>query len=404
MIGDYLLFALNGIRNRKLRSWLTMLGIFVGIMSVVAIISLGEGLQKGIDETFQEVGYDRIIILPGGGGFTQAGGAYTSAKLTDDDLETVRDNRGVDFAIGIHAESMHVEYEGEKSFATIWGARAHDTIQDNLRFLIFLNPVQGRYLKDGEANRALIGVRTSELFGTDVEMEVGDTIKVKDKDFRIVGVTEEIGDPNQDAKIVIPLETHYELLGKDNEYSRILAKVESGFAPSEVAESLEEDMRKDRGVEEDEEDFTVQTLEDAIETVTNILAIVQAVLSGIAAISLVVGSIGIMTTMYTSVIERTKQIGIMKAVGAKNSDIQLIFMMEAGILGLIGGTIGIILGGALSYGITQVGRQSIDFLKFFFPPELVVATLTFSFIIGSAAGFFPARQAAGLQPVEALRK
>ena len=195
-----------------------------------------------------------------------------------------------------------------------------------------------------------------------------------------------------------------DLIGIKEEYSAVFAKVSQGEKPAEIADRILRAIRRDRGQKEGFEDFTVSTSEDIIKSINTILGVVQAVFIGIALISLFVGGIGIMNTMYTSVLEQTNEIGIMKAIGAQNKDILGIFLMESGLLGLFGGGIGILLGIGLSKIVEFVGRGFAgDVLKASFPWYLIVGCLLFSVIIGLISGGFPARQASKMQPVDALR-
>ncbi|MCX6694968.1 MAG: ABC transporter permease [Candidatus Altiarchaeota archaeon] len=178
-----------------------------------------------------------------------------------------------------------------------------------------------------------------------------------------------------------------------------------GFKPSDVAEDIKKELRRKHGVKEDEEDFSVQTAEQMIKSFLVILNMIQWVLTGIALISLAVGCIGIMTTMYTSVLERTNQIGVMKAVGATRSDILLLFMIEAGMLGVVGGVIGCILGLALSNGVVFLSDRywEAGILKANMSPLLLLGVVVLSFVMGSLSGLLPAWRAAKLTPVEAIR-
>ena len=172
-----------------------------------------------------------------------------------------------------------------------------------------------------------------------------------------------------------------------------------------MAEDIEEELRDERNEKEGQETFSVQSFSQLLETFTDIFAVIQAVFVGIAAISLVVGGIGIMNTMYTSVLERTKEIGTMKAVGAKNSDIFKIFLFESGLLGLVGGTIGILMGMGIAKSVEYIAMIQLGspFIKAVFGLPLIIGALTFSFLVGTISGVLPAMQAAKLKPADALR-
>jgi putative ABC transport system permease protein len=175
---------------------------------------------------------------------------------------------------------------------------------------------------------------------------------------------------------------------------------------AQVTENIKKSLRTSRKVDKGKEDFTVQTPESLLATLNSILMIIEAVLVGIAAISLLVGGIGIMNTMYTAVLERTKEIGIMKAVGATNREIMFLFLIESGLLGLIGGLIGVLLGFGISKSVEMVAFQVYEspLIQAEFSFWLLSGALMFAFLVGSFSGWFPARQAARLNPIEALRK
>ncbi|MFH0860147.1 MAG: ABC transporter permease [Candidatus Altiarchaeota archaeon] len=407
MFYDYLKLGIGNITHRKLRSWLTMIGIFVGIMTVVALISLGQGLQNSIDREFEKVGGDRIMVTPGGGGLGMTSNPgmsdFTAAKLRESDLDVIRNVRGVDQAIGILVQSGQVKLRRETKYAQVYGI---DTDVETLGFLKqfdYFIVDQGRYFRDSDRYKAIVGVDTGDsLF--DRDLNVGDKIWIEDIEFDIVGINKKAGNPAHDQKIVIPLETAKEVFGKTDEFAMISVKTAKGFEPANVAEEIKKKLRRHRDVKEDEEDFSVETAEAAIEAFKTVLNIVQSFLVGIAAISLIVGGIGIMTTMYTSVTERTKQIGIMKAIGARNSDIMRIFLIESGLLGMVGGIIGVVFGLMLSKGVEQLAHYyDIELFTAWISWELIVGALTFSFIIGCVSGVFPARKAARMNPVDALR-
>ncbi len=403
MIADYLKLAIDGIMHRKLRSWLTMVGIFIGIIAVVALISLGQGLQKVIDEQFEMVGGDRIIVTPGGGTFGAIGGSFVSAKLHKSDLDVIEKVRGVDSAVGVIIATGNVKADDKRIVVSIFGAPTDPKYQKLLRQIDFFAVDEGRYLKEGDKYKAQVGVRTRDFFDTDIG--VGDKIKLEGIMFDVVGKNKKTGNPFHDSKITIPIETAQELFNKSDEYSSIMIKVEKGSDIDEVAENIKEKLRRHRGVKEDEEDFTVETAENVVGVFKDVFSLVTGFLAGIAAISLFVGGIGIMTTMYTSILERTHQIGIMKAVGARNSDIQLMFLIESGMLGLVGGIIGVILGLLLSkfaeYLVVNYG--GIDIFRVYASPELIIGALLFSFLVGCFSGYLPARRASKMHPVEALR-
>ena len=398
-IFDYFKLAFKNLRTRKKRTWLTMLGIFIGIAAVVSLISLGQGLQTTINEQFEMMGTDKIIVVPGGGFF----GLGAGAELTKDDMEVVKDVRDVEAVTEMLYKIAKVEFKDEVKYTIVSGIPLDENrkiIEDMQGFGVEV----GRDLKEGEKYKALISylINRGEFFEEAVTTK--DKILIEDKEFRVVGSIQRIGNPQDDSQLLIPLETARELFDEPDKVDMILVQVQKGTDPDEVAEDIKKELRKFREVEEGEEDFSVQTYQDIIDTFNNILNIVQIVVIGIAAISLLVGGIGIMNTMYTAVLERTNEIGIMKAVGGKNSDVLLIFLLESGTLGLAGGVIGIGLGIGFSKLVEFIAVQSgTTLLKAYFPWYLIVGALAFSFIVGTISGILPARRAAKLKPVDALR-
>jgi putative ABC transport system permease protein len=200
------------------------------------------------------------------------------------------------------------------------------------------------------------------------------------------------------------METARELFNEPKLDSMLIAQTEKGVEPARVGKEVNKKLRDRRNQKEGEEDFLVQTPEQLQATFGSILAVLQIVVIGIAAISLLVGGIGIMNTMYTSVVERTREIGIMKAVGARNSDVWLIFLTESGMLGLVGGTLGVLVGVSLAYAAQlAAAANGLELFKANFEPALIIGALLFSFVVGAVSGTLPARQAASLKPADALR-
>lgn len=407
MIADYFKFALNGIRQRKLRSWLTMIGVFIGITAVVALISIGQGMQAAIDDQFKKVGSNRIIVSPGGGGLEGGSSMLTSglvsAKLTDDDIDFIRKIRGVESAVGPVIKPVKVKFNDEVKYLTSANVPTDDESIKFLKNIEFFIIEEGEYLEDVDRDKVIIGYETA--YSTfDTEIKIGDKIFIEDQKFEVMGIYKKTGNPVHDKKVAMSIGVAREMFDMEDDVSSIFITVKDGFDVTDVAERIKKDLRKERGLKEGEEDFSVSTAEQMVGMFKDLLAVIQFVLIGIAAISLLVGGIGIMTTMYTSVIERTHEIGIMKAIGARNLDITLIFLIESGLLGVAGGIIGIILGLMLSF-IVQFGAQAagLDIMKAYISVWLIAGALLFSFVVGTISGFFPARRASKLNPVDALR-
>ncbi len=402
---DYFFLAVGGIRKRKLRSWLTMLGIFVGIAAVVGLISISQGLQGAVEEQFNTLGANRIIVQAGSGFLGPPGSTSGVSKITQHDLDLIEKVRGVKMAGGFNMKISRLEFNEKTKFVYAMGI---PTDESRKVFGNNFQATEGRDFGKGDSNSnvAIIGnnyVTDSKIFGKTIG--VGNKITLEGQEFRVVGVLKKIGNPPDDQSIILPIEKIWDLFSDKDQYASIYAEVDKGFQPAEVAERVEEEMRKDRKQKEGNEDFQVQTSEQLLKSFSTILNVVQAVIVGIAAISLIVGSIGVMNTMYTAVLERTREIGIMKAVGAKNRDIMLLFLIESGLYGLVGGLVGIAVGLGLGKAVEVIARVYLgsDLLRASMSPTLIFGALAFSFILGCISGVAPARQAAKLNPVQALR-
>jgi len=403
MIKDYFIFSIKSIKNRRIRSWLTMLGIFVGIAAVVALISLSQGMQNAITTQFKRVGSNRITITPGAFFAGATSSDFSVAKLTTDDLEVVRKVSGVDYAISVYTKTAMVKFRKQGKFLNIFGTPTDPTSRRAIDEIGLFDIEEGRQLKEGDKFKAVLGNRVAhDAFLR--EIEVGDKIELEDKTFEVVGIQKKIGTGIHDIIIRIPLETAREIFNEPDEISMLFVTAKDEKNVDATVQNIKKALRKYRNIKEGEEDFTVQAATKTIEQLNQILDVVQIVLVGIAAISLLVGGIGIMNTMFTSVLERTQEIGIMKAIGARNSDIFTIFLIESGVLGLVGGSIGvalgIFLGKLVEYYATTAG---LGILKASFSWYLIAGTLAFSYVVGTLSGILPAIQASKQKPVDALR-
>ena len=401
MAADFLRLGFQNLRRRKLRSWLTMIGIFIGIAAVVSLISLGQGLQDYITGEFEKMGSDKIIIMPKGMGAHGSGGA--SLILTSDDLKVIEEVRGVEWASGYLVKQGQAKFKGEAGIGFATGIEPEDF--ERLLELGSFTIYEGRSLKKGDKYNVVVGYNHAHEDIWKRNIEIGDTIEIEGYDFKVVGVISKIGNPIDDRILYVTKDVLKEILNIKDEESQILVKTAQGFDPEEVADTIERKLRRFRGEKEDQETFNVQTSEQLLKTFGNIFSVVQAVLVGIAGISLLVGGIGIMNTMYTSVLERTKEIGTMKAIGAKNNQILLLFLFESGLLGLVGGAIGVGIGIGLAKGAEYIAGLYLgtNILQASMDPVIMFGALGFSFVIGALSGILPARQAAKLKPVDALR-
>ncbi len=397
---DYLQISLKSIFNRKLRSWLTMVGIFIGIAAVVALSSLGIGLQHFINAEFEELGVDKIFIMPGGAIF----GAGGVDALTHDDVDLISKVRGVETVGGFMFSTARVEWKDELWWNVVMGVS--DDPEEQSAVLTSNYAVKfGRPIKKGEKYKAIIGYDYSHSKDFKKPLNIGDKVYINGYKFDVVGALDKVGNKADDRTIIIPVDTARELFGVPTRLDSIIVKTNSGEDPALVAERIERAMRRDRGQDEGEEDFAVQTAQDFLDSLMKIIGIVIGTVLLIAFISLLVGAVGIMNTMYTAVLERTQEIGVMKAIGARNSDVLYLFLFESGMLGLTGGVIGLLMGVGLALLASYLAQTlgGFELLKASFPVYLIIGSLVFSFVVGVLSGILPAKQAAMKNPVDSLR-
>ena len=407
MIFDYFRIALSNLTRRKLRSWLTVIGIFIGIMAVVGLVSLSQGMENALLSEFKKLGTNRIVISPGGAAMGPAGGSLSASKFTEDDYDAIKNIRGTDMSASIYSKTAYITFGKETKQDIVWGFPFDSERIEFYKTQSMFDIEKGRLLRSSDKYKAMVGWSTANEF-FDKKIKVGSKIYLNGVEFEVVGIHKKIGGlagAASDNIVRIPKSAAREIFNEPDEVTTIFMRVRDDYDVEDVAEEVKRKLRKFRDVKEGEEDFSVQTSAQVIAAFENILGVVQAVLVGLAAISLLVGGIGIMNTMYTSVVERTKEIGIMKSVGAKNSTIMIIFLIESGMLGMVGGAIGVALGLGIGKAAEIVALQfDITSLQAYTGFPLIMGALLFAFVVGAIAGTLPALQASKLHPVDALRK
>lgn len=405
MLKDYAVFSLKNLRSRRLRSWLTMIGIFIGIAAVVSLIGLGEGLRLAITSQFGFLGPDVLAVQASGIAFAGPPGSAVANPLSDDLVEEIEKANGVEASIARYLESVTIEFNDRQQIV-IAGSIPNGENRKLLETMVNLRTEDGRLLKDGDTRKIVVGnnFKQDDEFGRGVK--VGDRVLVNGISFEVVGILEKKGSFIFDNNMLMNENSMIDILGTEKEkVDAIAVKVKDQERIAETKANIEELLRKERNVDKGEEDFQVQSPQQTLEALNSTLFAVQLFVYIIAAISLAVGGIGIMNTMYTSVLERTKEIGIMKSIGARNSAIFTIFFIESGLLGTVGGVIGALIGMGLAYGISFLGRLFLgsNLIQASIDPLLIVGALVFSFLIGSLFGVLPAYQASKLNPVDSLR-
>ncbi len=407
--------ALNIILHSRLRSWLTIVGIVIGIAAIVSIVSLGQGAQRTIAQNLNALSADIITINSGfsraagpGAGFRGFGGGRDEASsnsnvknLTVQDVLVLKSIPNIEQVTGMVSGSADVAYLGKNARVSLQGvdpAVWKDIVSTELS--------SGRYLIQGDVNTVVVGGRVANATFSNVQ--INRPITIGGKTFRISGILKESGN-NDDSRIFIPIANAITILdNKDaKSFDSIIVKMKDIALTDDTVTQISNKLMLSHGIlQQSKKDFSVTSLKSIQERISSTLNSASLFLSAIAAISLLVGAIGIMNTMFTSVLERTKEIGILKAIGAKNSDILTIFLLNSGIIGLIGGIFGVIIGVIGSGFIGQLasgsfGRFSLN--SAYVDPMLVISVFLLSIVVGLIAGAVPAYRASKLRPVEALR-
>ncbi|MBM3200081.1 ABC transporter permease [Candidatus Woesearchaeota archaeon] len=395
MIADFFKLGLLNMKHRKIRSWLTILGIIIGIASIVALISISQGLENAIVEQFSKMGVQDIRVVPKGLRGPPTSGI--SVVFTKDDVETIKNVKGVDYVLGVLFQMTNVKSGNEeKLLSTI----AYPTELVQQAFIdVDLGFEYGRAFTKGEKGSIILGHNIAkDAFKK--EIRVKNSLEVNDKLFKVVGIFEESGTPTVDNAIILALDDARVLYNKPDEVSVMTVHMLEGTDSEKLVKDIKRKLKRARG----NENFDVFTPQQILDQMSTILGVVGIVLAGIASISLLVGGIGIMNSMYTSVLERTRDIGVMKAVGATNSNILTVFLIESGLIGLVGGLAGILLGTGVAFSFGEVAKQlGFSLLLIKININLLAFALAFSFFVGVVSGTLPAVRASKLKPVDALR-
>ncbi len=404
MIKDFFFLSLNSLKRRKVRSWLTILGILIGIVAVVSLISLGNNLKSAVNAQFGISSTEVITIRAGGLSGYGPPGTGVIKKLTEEDVTAVSRLNTVERAVRRNIRSGKLEYNNK----VIFGYTTNIPDGSDREFVyeqIDIEAEAGKLLKDGDGNKVMLGYNFyNNKVGLEKRIFPGNKILLQDKEFEVIGITKKKGSFILDNVVYMNSKPMENLLNFGDEVDIIAVKVKDKKLIEKAKEQIEELLRKRRDVKKGEEDFEVSTPEASMSTVNNVLTGVQTFIVMIALISIIVGAIGIINTMTTAVLERRREIGAMKAIGATNKQIFTLFLIESGLLGLTGGLLGVIFGISVGYvGTTALNnfigantKPSIDTI-------LIIASLIGSFLIGAVSGIVPALKAAKESPVDALR-
>lgn len=392
---ESLIMAINSVKERKSRSVLTVLGIVIGIAAIVSLVSIGEGTKATVEDAFSSFGANKIIVTSGFG-MSGFGAPTVSDKLTNKDVDNIERIRGVELAIPVSMQSIPVEYKGNSMPVVVIGVDM-DVSED------FFSDVQGyelgagRFPKKGDKYSCVVGYSVANDIYPD-EVRIRDKLSIKGVDVRVVGILKQQGNSQDDAAVIMPLEGFKEVAGTED-IGYILVKIADSSMMETTGNIIQEYLDKEHG----EDAFTAMSTVQLAEQIGGILNMLSLLLGAIAAISLLVAGIGIANTMFMTVIERTKEIGIMKSIGATQKNILEIFLIEAAIIGLIGGVLGCGLGIVLSGVISQASVYLGISIQTAVTPTLLAVGMSFAVVVGVVSGFIPARKAAKMNPIEALR-
>jgi putative ABC transport system permease protein len=394
-------YALLNVRKRKMRSGLTILSILIGITAIYALVSFGVGLQNYVNVLAEDAGVDKLFIQGRGIG---APGTDENFRLSQEDVDFVKKINGIQEISGLYVGTVEVKKDRQLKF--VFGTGMDATKMNFLEEAFTVKIEKGRQLKKGDIDKVTLGYNYQEentIFRKSVR--VGEKLEINGKIFQVVGFYEKIGNPQDDSNVYFTYESYEEIFPEDKDrFGWIMVKANRNTDPGLLAERITDKLRKYKNQEEGKEDFFVQTFEDALQTFTAIITVLNGILVLIALVSLIVAAVNTMNTMYTAVLERTKEIGIMKSIGARNSDILSIFVFESGFLGMTGGIAGVLLGFLISSAGGIIAAQAgFSFLEPSFPLWLTVSSITFSFVVGAVSGILPALRASKLKPVDALR-
>jgi putative ABC transport system permease protein len=405
-ITQVLIEALESLNGNKLRSGLTILGIVIGVAAVIAMLGIGNGAQDTILGSINDIGTNILFVFSG----NDQADLRNVRPLTEKDAKSLADPFAAPdiLAVAPVVQSQgEISANGEKGNVSVNGVMpVHQQVRNETL-------TEGTFIDEtqllGYASVAVIGPDTADTYFGRHEGVVGETIRINGQPFRVIGVLGAKGGGvtgNQDDRILVPLTTAQSRLaggGVSGEVDMIYIQAISAEAVPQAAEEAAQILRTRHRTAIGEDDFTVYSQDDFVNTASNITGVLTIFLGGIAGISLLVGGIGIMNIMLVSVAERTREIGLRKALGARKRDILTQFLAESALLSLLGGLMGILFGWLIAVGVEQVSiALGSPFNTTISVDSILLATL-FSAAVGLFFGLYPANRAASLEPVEALR-
>ncbi|MDW7730824.1 MAG: ABC transporter permease [Methanolobus sp.] len=411
----YLKLAANILVHSKIRSWLTIIGIVIGVGSVVTIMSLSDSMAADMEERFADMdltliqvspGYTRAMSAMGGGGGPPGGGggggsssSSDDAELTDKDIMAIKLVENIDYIYGkISGSDLEVYFMGQTADLSVTGVDPQVW-----QYTVTYEMESGRLLDAADNNVVVIGYRIAhEMF--DQEIGLNRVLTIEGKSCRVVGI---LADGESDNAIIMPIESAVEIIedAEQDVYDTIVVKADDVENVETVVAAIEEKLLVSRHImDEDDRDFSVSDSLSQAESASEMMESMTLFLGAIAGVSLVVGSVGIANTMFTSVMEKTKEIGTMKAIGARNRDILMIFLVNSALVGFVGGVLGILLSLVLTSLMPYLGISMMrSSMGSTIAPDLMLTGISIAVFIGVLSGVIPAYNASKMKPVDALR-
>ncbi|MBS3750669.1 MAG: ABC transporter permease [Anaerolineales bacterium] len=400
-----ILEALESLLSNKLRSALTILGIVIGVAAVIAMLGIGAGAEETITGEIQGVGTNLLFVIQGG-----SSDVRNPKPLTLGDADAIADSFAAPSVAGVSSAlrgSVEVSKAGETARTSVLGVTANYNEIGNVAVR------EGEFINEnhilGRSSVILLGTDVAEdLFGTRSGL-VGEIVRVEGQNFRVIGVLEEKGGSafsNQDDQVLVPLTTaQIRLMRRSNrdQVDVLYVQTQNAEVIPRAKQEISQILRKRHRTELGEDDFTIISQQDIISVASSITNVLTIFLGGIAAISLLVGGIGIMNIMLVSVVERTREIGLRKALGATKLDILFQFLAESLLLSLVGGVVGIGFGWLISSVVGRIAAANDVSINPVISLQSILLATIFSIAVGLFFGIYPANRAASLQPVEALR-
>ncbi len=393
--------TIKNIYRRKLRSILTIIAVVIGIATIVSLFLISDGLFNYVEDAFMTMGINTIFIFPisfQGGPSQSIGRISEEIKITENDLKIIERINEVDYAVGFSFRTGKIEFKNEELFQFVIFIDSKEV--DKTFEIMNIELREGKTFQGKEGSNVLIGPYIADNFFKE-PVKVGQKIKIQDKDFKVIGILETVGNIQDDSQVYITRKSAEEIFTIGDTLDQIFVSVKKEYDPLIVKEEIEKRLEREHGKDK----FFIITAQQVLTMIKSVIGLLKVILISIGLISLIVGSIGIMNSIYTSVIERTKEIGILKSLGAKKEDIYFIFTLESVILSIIGGIIGLGLGIFISKAVEYyVASQGFLTLKIIVTWQIIVLAIILSIIIGIVSGLLPANKASKMNVVEALRK